>query len=428
MQALFYSTGQVARELGTNQAAVRILCESGVIASETTPGGHLRIPESEVKRLKRDGLPPIPHPLPTESAPPARNVPARTHERADSPAEPSEVQFAADLVAITRSMLEKRRIDREREETEDWFRARQRQTAAEEAIERQHREAKLTEERRQRWEQQWIQYALDSLPAGARREVEIEVHAAVDAVLSGLQPGQPETNTQRLVDAAVHRALRPWTRKQEVERALGTAVNKLPWDVRNSRQYAPMKQRACEAAVEALRRLREEVSYREMEAATVLAVQPVIREYEHEQDCERMAGRVYIFDATQVELEAAKEAVRKGLAALPVGATVKELEKARDAAVAPYKAAVDVRKEKARVESQKQAQRRAAEWNADLHLNHIVPYLQKEFELKPWEVIREAERLRPLIREILVAELLKNPTMTFDQIRKSIEDQVEDEM
>jgi hypothetical protein len=164
MQALFYSTGQVARELGTTQAAVRILCESGAIASETTPGGHLRISESEVKRLKRDGLPPIPRPLPTERAVPARNVQACLQERSDSSEEYSEVQFAADLVAITKSTLEKRRVDRELEETEDWFRDRERQKAAEEAIQRQQCEAELAREQRQRWEQEWTQYTLNSVP------------------------------------------------------------------------------------------------------------------------------------------------------------------------------------------------------------------------------------------------------------------------
>jgi hypothetical protein len=73
MQPLFYSTGQVARQLGTTLAAIRVLCENRVIAAETTPGGHLRVPASEVGRLKRDGLPPIPRPLPTERAPSASN-------------------------------------------------------------------------------------------------------------------------------------------------------------------------------------------------------------------------------------------------------------------------------------------------------------------------------------------------------------------
>jgi hypothetical protein len=430
MQALFYSTGQVARELGTNQAAVRILCESGVIASETTPGGHLRIPESEVKRLKRDGLPPIPRPLPTESAQPARNGSARLQEPSDSQAELSEVQLAADLVAITRSMLDKRKIDREMEENEDWFRARQSQKAAEAAIERQQREAKLAEEQRTRWEQQWMQYALDSVPSDAQRGVEIEVHAAVDAVLSGLQPSQLAANTQRLVDAAVHRALRPWTRKQEVEGALRTAINKLPWDVRNSRDHAPIKQRAWEAAVEALGKLREEASDREMETAAVQAVQPMIVEYQHQRDCQRILARLYVLDATREEQEAAKEAVRKALAAVPVGAATKELEKAHEAAVAPHKTAVALRKEKARLESQKQAQRRDAEWKAGRHLDHIARYLQREYEFDGGyaELCRDAERLRPQIRTVLIDELMQDPNMTIDEIRRSIEEQIDDDV
>jgi hypothetical protein len=62
----------------------------------------------------------------------------------------------------------------------------------------------------------------------------------------------------------------------------------------------------------------------------VQVVQPVIREHEHQQDCMRMVGRVYLLDATREEQEAAKEGVRKALAALPIGATARELEKARD--------------------------------------------------------------------------------------------------
>jgi hypothetical protein len=231
-----------------------------------------------------------------------------------------------------------------------------------------------------------------------------------------------------LVDAAVHRALRPWTRKQEIERALDAAINKLPWFVQNCREYASLKQRAWEAAVEALGRLREEASYREMETAAVQAVHPMIREHEHQQDCQHMLGCVYLFDATLEEQEAAKEAVRKALAALPIGAETKELEKALEAAVAPYKTAVSERKEKAQLELEKQTQRRTVEWNADRQLDHIAHYLQQEYDFPGgyWEMSREAERLRPLIRASLIDELTRNPNMTTDQIRHSIEEQIED--
>jgi excisionase family DNA binding protein len=430
MQPLFYSTGQVARQLGTTLAAVRVLCENRVIAAETTPGGHWRVPASEVERLKRDGLPPIPRPLPTESAPPAGNGTAGRHGHPEFPAdEPSdEVVFAADQVSITRSMLERRKIERDIEETEDWFRDRQRQQAAAEAADRQRTEAKQAEQRRLLWVQQWTQYALNSVPYDARREVEMEVHTTVQEALSVLQPSQPEAITRRLVDAAVHRALGPWTRKQEIERALKAGLNRLPGDVQFRVEYAPLKQRAWDAAVAAIGRLREEANYNEMETAAVQAVQPMTREYEHQQACQRIVRRVYIFDATREEDEAAKEAVRKALAALPIGAAATQLEKAEETALTPHKAAVATRKEKARLESEKQAQRRAVEWKVDLQLDHIARYLAQEYDFDGGysEMHREADRLRPLIRKALINKVLEAPDMSAHEIRESIEDQIDD--
>jgi excisionase family DNA binding protein len=428
MEPLFYSTGQVARQLGTTLATVRVLCENRVIAAETTPGGHWRVPASEVERLKRDGLPPIPRPLPTESAPPAGNGNAGRQGHQEFLAEPSdEVVSAADQVEITRSMLEKRKIDCELEETEDWFRERQRRQAAAEAAELQRTEAKQAEQRRLRWVQRWTQYALNSMPYDARREVELEVHTAVQETLSVLQPSQPDVITRRLVDAAVHRALRPWTRKQEIERALKAGMNRLAWDVRCGSEYVSLKQRAWDAALAAVSKLREEASYTETETAAVEAVQPMIREYDHQLACQRIVAHAYIFDATREEEEAIKEAVRKGLAALPVGAATKQLEQAKETALTPFKAAVAMRREKARLESEKQAQRRAAAWKADLHLDHIGRYLKQEFDFDGGygEMRREADRLRLLIRETLVDELLENPDMSADEIRESIEDQIE---
>jgi len=427
MEQLFYSTGQVARQLGITLATVRLLCENGVIAAETTPGGQWRVPASEVERLERDGLPPIPRPLPIESAPLAMNGTAQHHGPSESPPKPSaEVLSAEDLVAITRSLLEKRRIEREIEENEDWFRDRQHRQAEAEAAERQRTEAMQAEQRRLLWVQVWMQYALNSVPYDARREVEMEVHAAVQQALSVLQPSQPEAITRRLVDAAVHRALGPWTRKQEIERALKAGMNRLPWDIRCGSEYAPLKQRAWETAVAAVGKVREGASYNEMETVTVQAVQPMIREYQQQQACQRRVGRLYIFGATREEQEAAREAVRKALAALPIGAEPKQLEKVEEVAIAPYKAAVAARKEQARLESEKQAQRHAAAGKADLQLDHIARYLEDEYDGEYWEMRREADRLRPLIREALIEELLENSAMSADEIRVSIEDQIDD--
>ena len=183
-----------------------------------------------------------------------------------------------------------------------------------------------------------------------------------------------------------------------------------------------------DAAVAAVRQVREEASYKEMETAAVQAVQPIIREYEYQETCQRIVGRIYIYDATREEAEAAKEAVGQALAALPIDAAAKQLEKAEEPALAPYKAAVATRKEKARLESEKQAQRRAVAWQADLQLGHIAQYLQQEYEFEGGygAMRREADRLRPLIREALIDELVENPAMSADEIRESIEDQIDD--
>ena len=86
------------------------------------------------------------------------------------------------------------------------------------------------------------------------------------------------------------------------------------------------------------------------------------------------------------------------------------------------------RKEKARLESEKQAQRRAVEWQVELQLDHIARYLAQEYDFDGGysEMRREADRLRPLIRKALIDELLEAPEMSGDEIRESIEDQIDD--
>jgi hypothetical protein len=104
------------------------------------------------------------------------------------------------------------------------------------------------------------------------------------------------------------------------------------------------------------------------------------------------------------------------------------LRRAEETALAPYKTAVVTRKEKARLESEKQAQRRTVASKADRQLDHIARYLAEEYEFDGGylEMRREVDRLRPLIREALIEELLENSDMSADEIRDNIEDQIDD--
>jgi hypothetical protein len=67
-------------------------------------------------------------------------------------------------------------------------------------------------------------------------------------------------------------------------------------------------------------------------------------------------------------------------------------------------------------------------WKADLQLDHIARHLAGAYEFDGGygELRREADRLRPLIREALIEELLENSDLSADEIRKSIEDQIDD--
>lgn len=76
------------------------------------------------------------------------------------------------------------------------------------------------------------------------------------------------------------------------------------------------------------------------------------------------------------------------------------------------------------------AQRWAAALRADLELNHIARYLEEEYEFDGGfsEMRREADRLRPLIRKALIEELLENSDMSGEEIRESIEEQIDDDL
>src|SRR5260370_6503767 len=161
MEPLFYATGHAARELGITQARVRDLCRNGAIKAEMTDGGQFRIPREVLDKLRREGVPALPRPMPnggqavTVIAAPAR----RGHP--DLLAEPSEdVIDSAEEVVCMENELKSLGLRRQKEEQLDWFRERENRDA-ECATKRreaeQRRQEELAEERRrQNWKREWL--------------------------------------------------------------------------------------------------------------------------------------------------------------------------------------------------------------------------------------------------------------------------------
>src|ERR1019366_704254 len=168
MPESFYRSGQVAKQLGVSSYHIRRLCEVGAITAEITAGQQWRIPESEIARLRREGGPDVP----VESEDGEDDSPSASYRETD-PDEPpdgllaapsKELIEAAEEVKIVESRLKKRRVEKDAEEVEDWFRDRNRRQGALEAAERQKAEAAQAEQRCRKWLHSRIQYPLTFRP------------------------------------------------------------------------------------------------------------------------------------------------------------------------------------------------------------------------------------------------------------------------
>jgi hypothetical protein len=119
--------------------------------------------------------------------------------------------------------------------------------------------------------------------------------------------------------------------------------------------------------------------------------------------------------------------VLKALGALPVTASRRELEKARDAALTPFLSAIAAREEQARVKREAEQNLSRAKSRVGWRLSHVQDYLKKleEQEELEFEDFRDrwntGERLQELIRSTLVDEVVHRPDLTDQQIEKCIE-------
>jgi hypothetical protein len=370
MDELFYSSGQIGSELNVSPARVRALCLHGLITAEQTEGGQWRVPARELARLKRDGVPPLPRPLPDADAAPARNGrppyghPALLAERS------SRVVSAAEELAVMESRLKQRRLERDLSEEEDWFQQRDEQKtqrAAEQREIEQRRQAEAEAERKRHdRDNRWLRYAMNGIPGEVRGEVEAQMHEQVLAALDHVRLTEPEDVVQRLVDAAFHKVLQPWRRRKEVARAIEDARRSLPSQmIGYSWKPTTWEAQARAAAAKALENVRPDASYQEMCSVAHAAVQPVMvsfRAHEAAVADQELRQRVIQSTSWPRELtehgrELASKAISDAIAKLPQGTPCLKLEAARDEALKPFHKAIAEAHAEQRAQQEAQARR-----------------------------------------------------------------------
>ena len=213
MNTLFLSTGKAARALGVNPDVIRRLCEAEAIQAEVTQGGQWRIRTDEISRIKREGLPLVPRPLPGQRRASREDDEAEGEEDSSTVdagigllGPPSaETVRAADSVLRLRNQVEALKLKRAHEEQMDWFRSRQADEDARAEEEAAEAEALAAEERerdqRARFQARWLSYAVASIPLGLEGEgLELRVHQKVKDALAKMDAGEEDFIVRRIVD------------------------------------------------------------------------------------------------------------------------------------------------------------------------------------------------------------------------------------
>jgi excisionase family DNA binding protein len=203
----YYSTGKAAQELGASQDTVRALCNSGAIRAVPTNGRQWRIAAREVERLKREGLPPVPRPMPGDG-PVTRNASARLRMNGyqEGDADPHraagkepEVVRAYAGAARKHALIEEREADWQLMELEDRFRAREHE------MQTQHgkRESEVQHADWLRAVEKAALALLDIKAPGAPPQMRLDLHKAIRERFAPLNPIPADQVTGELIRGTV---------------------------------------------------------------------------------------------------------------------------------------------------------------------------------------------------------------------------------
>lgn len=437
---VWYTLGEAAKATHVPRTRLDHACRVGRLQYRRSETGARLLSHDLIEKLRKDGLKAFPRPYDPIASP---NV----EEVSPTGASGTALNAQRDRVEQKRVEIEEVRVSRELrklKEQEQQERAERRAAAAAErqAEAEQRAQAKYQREqlrleearkaeafaqtareseardRRRRWEADCLDRALKLLPRDVPDSFELDVHQAVAELIPKLEADQPEQLTKRLIQAAINKALQPWHRKKEIENVIEQARSQLPIEVRNwNGTPTEWEARVMRAAADAIAQLGDDVPLAEIRAAAVAATSKICVEYgarkaadDHRRACEQVARWTF-------EGDGAHEAVRQALEKLPVGCPRAKMENARDAALAPFRAA------------------KKAAADAELYLLRVSSYIEElgneetgEWDLGDWlGRQRLAEKLKSKLRPLLIENLLEQK-MDSEEAKDFVEDWVDREL
>jgi hypothetical protein len=375
--------------------------------------------QDTIEKLRKDGLKAFPRPYdptgaPTEaaqSAPSINPLESRRQHLEELKIQAEEVRAQRELdrlraedrqstgqqgnEALGRAITEKRELERLKIEA----------ARIADARKEKDREARA-ERRRRQWEMTWTEYALNLVPQDAPRGLALEVRQAAVDLLRPLEPDQPSQLTERLVQAVAEKTLQPWLRAKEIENAIAEASNQLPFFAKNAYKPTEWEARATRAASDAIAQLECNAPLARIRAAANEAGNRIRTECEawrtaedHRQLCQQLVDSIFLVGSTPEAVRDAARAVREALDKLPIGTSRRQLERSKDAALAPFEAAA-----------------RAAR-DADQYLAHVGNYIERLDTLENGpghfeghsERRRLAQQIAKAIRPAVIDKLRQEP-------------------
>jgi len=424
------SAPQAALKLGVASSTVKEMARAGELDAFKTPGGHWRISAAGIEEY-RTGRRVGPRLLSAAPSGPLQNRRERVEDlnlqaqEIRARQQLSELQDEQASEADRRATeAQARKIERQRS-LEQVRGERQRQKREQQQAEAEHRRAAIREQ---------VLLALpqalaEAFPEGASYEQQRAFAEALDVELRRV--GVEDMATARVVMKTLAVTfIRSWRAAAARDRLRKNASNRVSNEIRWMSGATPMDATEADSAIrEAIARLPAEANEHELLSAARAAVSPIAdriesreRERMHRQELESVVRFSTVGEGFGDQEEAAQRAAREALETLPIGSDRRALERARDAALGPFREQVKARQA---------ADRYAGNW---LYVNACLQKLETDgdWEFDGMERLETAQRIQTRLLPVLAGRFLEKSLDPDDRdkverfVTKFIDDYLEE--